>query len=198
MNQEYVKSIASKQCLTIEEVEFLLNEIVKYMRESLDINDSDTRLCLETSMSLSNVCNNLKIPYIPLSTNILGMPELEHHFGITGFNTVEGQVCFILDLTYIQFSRNEYPMLIGRNVEPVPSPGTFISLENKEKIIKNGYLTLTEENLNDYIRGFIETYKFGYNVNEDKVYNELYKIFNEYNINAVEYDYLNKDSGFNI
>ena len=93
----------------------------------------------------------------------------------------------MLDLTYIQFTEEKYPV----NGNSVLSPGNFISDENKDKLVQKGYLTLTEENLNDYIRSFVETHKIVNTTNEDFIYDKLYSLLNIFHINLVDKDYLN-------
>ena len=109
MNFETIKELANKSVLTIDEIKIILDYIVNNIKSRLDINDASTKLCKESSMTVWNLCDRLNIPYIPFNASSIGMSELEHHFGITGFQTEYGQVCFLLDLTYIQFTQDTYP-----------------------------------------------------------------------------------------
>ena len=187
-----IQKLISKDIKSIEDIKQILDYLVSNVRKNLDINDSSTRLCQESTIYLMRLCDKYNIPYIPLNMGELGMKDLQHHYGITGFQTEFGQICCLLDLTYIQFTEKEYPI----NGNNVLSPGNFISDENKNILVKKGYLTLTEENLNDYIRSFIETHKLVSKTNEDFVYDKLYSNFKKFHINFVDKDYLN-NKGFN-
>ena len=181
MKREEIKQIAKKGILTIDEIKLILNYLVYEVRKNLNINDASTRLCKESSMYLLYLCDDINIPYIPIANNELLMPSLEHHFGITGFNTSEGQLCFLLDLTYIQFTQKYYSV----NNKNILSPGNFISDESKKELVSLGYLTLTEKNLEDYLNSFIESYRQIFNVNSKFIYDKLYKLFNKFNINII-------------
>ena len=170
MNKEKLRLLVSKKVKDKEDIKEILDFVVSDVRSTLDINDSRTRLCKESSLALMNLCERVNIPYIPFNMGELGMKDLEHHYGITGFNTEYGQICILLDLTYVQFSKKMYPV----KGSEVLSPGNFISIGNKEMLIKKGYITLTQENLNDYIESFIESYKLVNNINETKVYENIY------------------------
>lgn len=196
MNFETIKGLTSKSILTIDEIKIILDYIVNNIKSRLDINDTFTRLCKESSMAVWDLCNRLNIPYIPFNTGSLGMSELEHHFGITGFQTEYGQICILLDLTYIQFTQNKYPVNLKnqKNSKLVSSPGIFILEENKKQLLESRYLTLTEENFDDYISSFIESYKLVNNIDARIVYDEAYELLQKYGINLVDKDYL-KNNG---
>ena len=182
-----IHELISKDIKYIEDIKQILNFLVSITRKQLNINDSSTRLCQESSIYLMKLCDKFNIPYIPINMGELGMKDLEHHFGVTGFQTEFGQICFLLDLTYIQFTEEKYPV----NGNSVLSPVNFISDENKDMLVQKGYLTLTEENLNDYIRSFVETYKLVNKTNEAFIYDKLYSLLNTFHINLVDKDYLN-------
>lgn len=190
--EESVKKIIDKGVLSIDEVKKVLDYLISCIRTTMDVNTSETRLCKESSMKLCSICDKLNIPYIPFSMSTYDMSELEHHYGITGFQTEFGQICFLLDPTYIQFTESLY--YINKkgenNSKKVLSPGNFISSENKEFLISNGYLTLTQSSFNDYISSFIESFKLVNPINEEKIYELIYDSLRKFNINLVEKDYL--------
>ena len=177
----------------LDEVKLVLDSLVKEIRNNMYVNDSSTRLCKESSIALWQLCNDIGLPYIPCNLGDFNMKDLEHHYGITGFKTEYGQICFLLDLTYIQFTKNLYPVNInGMNgSKEVLAPGNFISEENKKNLINLGYMTLTEENYIDYLRSFIETNKLVNQINEAFIYEKAYSFLNQYHINLVEKDYIN-------
>ena len=192
MNFETIKQLTNKSILTIDEIKMILDYIVNVIKSKLDINDTYTRLCKESSMAVWSLCERLNIPYIAINTGGIGMSELEHHFGITGFQTEYGQICFLLDLTYIQFTQNTYPINLKKQkrTKLVSSPGNFISEENKKQLLESRYLTLTEQNFDDYISSFIESYRLANPVDERIVYDEAYTILQNNNINFTDTDYL--------
>lgn len=182
--------------MSSSEIKTILDSIVKKARSQLDINDSSTRLCKESSLLVARLCEQNDIPYIPFNMAEIGMPELEHHYGITGFKTDNGQICILIDLTYIQFTEKTYPVNVKNNqtVKNAIAPGNFISEENKNKLIKYGYITLTEDNVNDYFGSFIETNKRVNYINEENVFKKIYSHFNSFGINVLQSDYLNNKS----
>ncbi len=175
-------------------IKYILNLIVKEARTKLDINDPTTRLCKESSLFVAKLCDINDIPYIPFSMSEIGMPELEHHYGITGFMTDVGQVCFLIDLTYIQFTDKLYPVNVKGEAKTINalSPGNFISNENKDNLLKKGYIVLTESNFYDYFGSFIETNKRVNKIEEEKIYQKIYSKFNSFGINILDDNYLNK------
>ncbi|MBQ9072538.1 MAG: hypothetical protein IJY25_05225 [Bacilli bacterium] len=193
MNKDQLKQLMTKQVLSLEEVKFVLDSLVNEIKNTMNVNDSSTRLCKESSMALWKLCSDIGLPYIPCSMSEINMSDLEHHYGITGFKTEYGQICFLLDLTYIQFTEDLYPVNVGgiNGTKEVLSPGNFISEENQETLVNSGYITLTKENYDDYLRSFIETNKLVNQVNEDLIYGNAYSLLGQYHINFVEKDYIN-------
>lgn len=193
MNFEIIKQLANQQILTLDEVKIVLEYIVNDIKSKLDINDTSTRLCKESSMSVWELCDKLGIPYVPFNSGSLGMREMEHHFGITGFQTEYGQICFLLDLTYIQFTDRTYPVNveIKKTTKMVPAPGNYISKENKQQLLESRYLTLTQDNFDDYIGSFIESYRLANPIDERQIYDDAYTLLEKYNINLADKNYLN-------
>ena len=180
--------------MSLEEIKNKLDYITNTIRQNLDVNNSQTRMCKESSLHVLKLCERLDIPYIPFSMGELGMPELEHHFGITGFQTEEyGQICFLIDLTYIQFTEKKYYINVKDKSEEKLSlsPGNFISDENKNNLLQNGYLILTEETFNDYLGCFIEANKLANKIDEQKIYQKAHILLKKFGINFAEEDYLN-------
>jgi len=190
---ERIKFIARKEELTIEEIKEVINYIVNIISESLNIKYSHTRLCKESSMAVATLCEKLNIPYIPFSMGEVGMGELEHHFGITGFNTKYGQICVLIDLTYVQFTEKTYPINLKNDkiTKLVPSPGMFVSSELKEQLVNSKYMVLTENNFEEYISGFIESYRMANPLDERSAYDQLYELLSTFGINFSDEDYLN-------
>lgn len=193
MNEVEIKLLIEKHIKKIEDIEKILDFLYVRIKNKLKINISETRLCKESSIEIAKLCDKLNIPYIPFSTKELGMDGLEHYFGITGFNTEFGQICILIDFTYIQFIEDEYAINIKNEKisKYAFSPGIFIRQDNKVNLIKKGYLVLTKENFDDYLRSFIESYKLVNYLDDSLVYSKMHQLFNIYNINLLEKDYLN-------
>lgn len=196
MNFETIKQLAKKNILTIDETRLILDYIVNNIKSKLDKNVPFTRLCKESSMQVWSLCDKLNIPYIPLNLECLGMSEMKHHFGIVSFQTEYGKICFLIDLTYLQFIGKTYLVNAKTNnsTKLVSSPGNFISEENKNQLLQFGYLTLTDKNFEDYISSFIESYRSSNSIDERNTYDKAYDLLEEYNINFVEKDYLKNES----
>ena len=192
MKEQQIKFLTKKDVLTKDEIKNILDYIVNTVGTFLHLSDSTTRLCKESSMYISNLCNKLNVPYIPFSMGEIGMGELEHHFGITGFNTEYGQICFLIDLTYIQFTEKTYPINLKnrKTTKHVWSPGTFVSDELKHQLINLGYVTLTNKNFEEYISGFIQSYGMANPLDERITYDKLYSLLESYGVNLVDNDYL--------
>ena len=183
-----------KEILSVEEVKDILDTLVLKVRNKFDVKDFTTRECKECSLMLMKLFDDIEIPYIPIANNEILMPDLEHHFGIAGFKTDKGYITVLLDLTYIQFSLDTYPgIIVDKEFTKIKSPGEFISLENKNRLIDKGYITLTEENFNDYLNSFIMSYRKQHNIDEKLIYDKAYKILDKFNIHFTPKDYLNKE-----
>lgn len=193
MNEQHIKDIMMKNVLTTEQIKVVLDYIVNTISMHLDVNDSHTRLCKESSMSVATLCDKLNVPYIPFNMGEIGMGELEHHFGMTGFNTEYGQICVLIDLTYIQFTEKTYPVNLKneKGTKQVLSPGIFISDELKQQLINSKYMILTEKNFEEYISSFIESYRIANTIDERNAYDKIYELLENYGINLVDKDYLN-------
>lgn len=183
---EDIKKLKEKEYLTEEEVKIILNYLITTTRRKLDITEDDCIKCEESSMFLDRLCISTNIPYIRFSNSELGMKDLAHHYGIIGLNTEIGQVCFLLDATYMQFNKETYPV----ENKQVISPGEFIDENIKEQLIKDGFITLTKENAYQYINSFAESYSSLYKIDKDSVINNFFETLKTFNINILGEEYL--------
>lgn len=184
-----IKQLVEKGTLNKLEIETVLNYLIKTTRNSLHI-DADSVKCRESSLFLKELCDRVNIPYVPFANNELGMKELEHHYGIVGFNTEVGQICFLLDATYMQFNRNTYPV----SDKMVVSPGKSVGEKLKQQLINKGYFTVTHKNITEYLNGFIESYNSLYEIDSNLVFDKFYKELEKFNINIIDIDYLNNNT----
>lgn len=186
---EYIKELAHKDYLTKDEIRIVLNYLITTTRTNLNIDKYDSVKCVESSAFLDRLCEIIGIPYIRFANNELDMRELEHHYGILGLNTEIGQVCFLLDATYMQFDKKDYPI---DNVTVI-SPGEFIDENLKQQLINNGFFTLTPENIYEYLNSFVQSYSSLYKIDKDLVFNKFYELLKEFNINVIDDDYLSNN-----
>lgn len=177
------------EILNKEEIKKILDYLIKTTRNILDIEENDSVKCIESSLFLRRLCDKIDIPYIPFANNELGMKELEHYYGIVAFNTEIGQVCFLIDATYIQFDKEKYPI----EGKLVTSPGKYINGDLKQQLINNGYFTMTHENIIEYLNSFVTSYNNLYKINNDLVITKFYKMLENFNIKVKDDDYLNNN-----
>ena len=183
LSNEILVKLDQEQTLTPTEIKCVLDYIMQEAKKKNGINETNQQLyfkkteqieishytvCEECSKSLANLCNGLKIKNCIVDTQALGIPDLKHYFEIIKFNSAENLI-FIVDLTYIQFLKNTYPVYIDGKVVDVVSPGKFFSTKNKNELMWNGYLTCTEQNFKDYIGSFIKSNKTGRNIDENAI-----------------------------
>ncbi len=189
MSNELIEKLKRNEVLTPLEVKCVLDYIVSsvslehqidrenfkaYYTNQKEIEISDYTHCFETSVKIGRLCDAFNIYYNMYTLKDLGIPDLDHYFGIITFNTKE-PLSFIIDLTYIQFLESTYPIYRDNKTVNIISPSTFIKEENKKSLIFDGYITCTQENLKDYIGSFIESI-MGKNFNEDIVNQAFDKI----------------------
>lgn len=181
LSNEIIEKLNQEQNLTPEEIKYVLDYIMQEAKNKNGITETNQELyfkrpeqivishytvCEECSKSLANLCNALKIKNCIVDTQALGIPDLKHYFEIIKFNSKDNLI-FIVDLTYIQFLKNTYPVHINGKPVDVVAPGNFFSRKNKNDLMWNGYITCTEQNFKDYISAFIKSNKTGRNIDEN-------------------------------
>ena len=178
-----IEKVKKQESLSEEEVSYILPFIKEIVLKNLkeQYGDCDKR-CQESSNYLAMLSDRFNYAYYGFDTNSLFMKELYHHFGIIGFNGNNGPLWYLIDLTYKQFENKTYPVYISENEREIISPGEYISKENKSKLIQDGYIKLTTNNLTDYIDSFISSYSTKFEVDRDSVYSKVSKKFDDYGI----------------
>ena len=185
LSNEIIEKLNKEQNLTPEEIKYVLEYIMQeannkngitetnqqlYFKRPEQIEISHYTVCEECSKEISKLCNGLKVKNCIVDTQSLGLPDLKHYFQIIKFNSEENLI-FIVDLTYIQFLKNTYPVHINGKPVDVVAPGKFFSTKNKNELMWNGYITCTEQNFKDYISAFIKSNKTGRNIDENTILN---------------------------
>lgn len=173
LTNEILEKLKKEQVLSNQEVKCVLDYIVEksqknsginenrqqlYFKKKEDIEISDYTVCEECCDEISKLCESFKIKHIKAHTERLLIPDLKHYFEIIKFNSEENLI-FIVDLTYIQFLKDKYPVYMDGKTVDVVSPGKFFSRKNKNELMWNGYITCTEQNFKDYISSFIKSNK---------------------------------------
>ena len=189
MKEQQINFMNKKGILTLEEVRVILDYIVDKGSLLMD----PTKSSKQNAMLVASLCDKFQIPYMPFYMNQFGMDELDHYFGITGFETEKGPICFLIDLSYIKFAEKFYNLNSedDKNSKLVHSPGLFISDEMKTQLLDSKYITLTDKNFEEYISGFIDTYRLANSIDERNAYDKIYELLQKYDINLVDNDYLN-------
>lgn len=186
---DVLDKIVKHEKLTEDEIEYALSFIRETVINRLNNDFGNYRVrCQESSIYIADLSFKLDFAYYGFTTSSLSMKELYHHFGIIGFNGINGPAWYLIDLTYEQFNTKKYPIYINNKSYNVVSPGEYISKENKHQLIKKGYIKLTKSNFLDYIDSFMRSYSIKLSVDKDAVYNKLLSEFNELRININDDD----------
>lgn len=181
----------------------IINYIVTKTRERLlylvddkykSIDEVDlTNGCILSSLYVKEECDKLGIdceiielyPGYNKDARLFGNTGY-HHFNIIRINSRE----YLVDVSYKQFFKESHCNLeeIGVPFMCAPSPGTFMLLDEErkkvaEKILKDGWIEITNQNLKHYCDGFTWSFRNG-------LYYEIFQPTN-YNTEYSQEDYLN-------
>lgn len=192
MREKETKQQPFEGVLTLEEVRELLNYIVYAVRMKIKTNKLFPSSYKKSSIIISKLCKELNIMYLPINIKDFGMSQFEHNFGIMSLETEVGHMNFLIDINYLQLQNRKF-QIRNINKKVFSYPDFFISEENKQQLVKNGYLTLTQQNFDDYISSFIESYKLINNIDERDSYDKLCLVLESHNIDFVNKDYLNNN-----
>ncbi len=179
MNVEYICDTTTKTAIPKEED--ILNYIVYRHHKAIlwmlddkytDINHVDlTDACIVSSFKVKDICDELKIPCKVCQIHP-GYDHTARLFGLCGFHyftiiTINNKN-YLIDCTYKQFFKKANCLLeeIGVPLTCAPSPGIFMQqTETRQrvanKILKDGWIELTEETLKDYCDGFTLSFRNG-------------------------------------
>lgn len=176
LSNEIIEKLKSEQELTIEEISFVLPEIILNARERLSkVPIGNEKKCIEADQIMQLVCDRMNVCYFPLDTRDLKDNDLFHKFGLVIFNVKSNPVIFLTDLTYNQFKvEPEYQDI---------SPSDFLREELFNNLKQNGYLTFTRDIFENYIMSFISaSTKINKNNFFDSIHNELTKFGIKFNL----------------
>ena len=180
---ELLNKVKLQERLNEDEIQLVLSFIKDTVIHNLDEKYGDHKVrCQESSIFIAELSYRFNFAYYGFDTGSLFMKELYHHFGFVGFNGTNHPNWYLIDLTFEQFNRKTYPVYIDSKSQNIISPGNYISKDNKERLLKDGYLKLTQENLNDYIDAFIKSYSTKKFIDKQLVYNKLFGDLDRFNI----------------
>lgn len=173
MSNEIIEKLKQEQDLTLEEISFVLPEIVSKANESLAaVPLGNEKKCVEADKIMQIICGKFNIYYFPLDTRDLKNDNLFHKFGLVIFNSATKPVIFLTDLTYNQFKvEPEYSKI---------SPFNFLKEEFFEKLKNDGYLPFTREIFENYIMSFVSA---NTKTNKNNFYDSIYNELNKFRIN---------------
>ena len=141
MSNEIIEKLRQENELTIEEIYYVLNEIVSITRKYLkEVPIGNAKKCNESDYKIGQICSKFNLAYWPYTTSKLSDDRLFHKFGLIIFNINSKPIIFIMDLTYNQFITDEYE---GKGKD---SPAFYLDNQLLQKLISNGYLNFTEFN----------------------------------------------------
>lgn len=179
MEPEYIcdVTIPSKTYQEDDILNFIVFKLYEYVLDALEhryqsINEVDmTDNCIACCYKVLEICESLKIPCEKVEI-YPGYDDKARLFGLCGFHyfnivTIADKK-YIVDTTYKQFFKKSHASLeeIGVPLTCAPSPGIFMQqTETRQqvanKILKDGWIELTEETLKSYCDGFTLSFRNG-------------------------------------
>jgi len=137
MTNELIEKLNQKSVLTIEEINIILDELVKHVSNRLKkVPIGNLKKCNESDMFVGNFCEQTNLIYFPLTTKQLDNDDLFHKSGLVIFRGENKYISYLVDLTFNQFKN----VKMNNNL-----------LYN---LLKDGYLEFTEYNFKNYIDSF--------------------------------------------
>lgn len=160
-------------------LDYIVNEARRIMFYEAKISDSSIKLseistmnkCLQGSMDVSFICNELGIKNKIYKIS----PGFSEKDKIFGGNCIHYVVLielmgreFLIDTTYSQFFLVKKNILDRLGIINIRSlqPGCFMTMEKErlkvaKKVLRDGWLELTDSNLKNYFDGFALSYRNG-------------------------------------
>lgn len=160
----------SNEC---ENSKFIIDEIVRFAREKVPVDYLYSTRCQESSYAVQSKCYELDLPFCPIINSGIGIDALQHYFTIV---KVTENFSFIIDLTYLQFNKETYPVQINGKEVNIISPKKYLSEKNFNELLNNGYILLTKENLAEYMNAFILSLEPYINIDLNEVLNKVEKL----------------------
>lgn len=165
--------LRNNETLSLDEVKVVLDYIVKEARDKSGFS-YDPRKCFECNNIIGNLCYKYNILFVPMCIQSFNMKGFDHYYGYITFNS-ETPVTVIIDPTYIQFDpkylndKNEDVVIyINESSISLTPPGHYLNDKDRNCLVNDGYLTMTEEHFTNYISAFILSYKSAVSINQDE------------------------------
>jgi len=175
MPNELIEKLKQNNLLTIEEINIILNELVKNVRDRLEkVPIGNLKKCNESDFFVGSFCNRMNLIYFPITTQSLCNDDLFHKFGLIIFRGEKKYISYLVDLTFNQFKNVKMDNNILYN------------------ILNNGYLEFTQYNFKNYI----DYFTLSNNKNNIDLYSviceELKKFDIRFNLDE-DYEFTNQD-----
>lgn len=170
-------TITEKSCSKEDILDYIVYKLREYILcflegryQSVDQVDL-TDACIVCSFKVKDICDELNIPCEKVEIHP-GYNIKARLFGLCGFHyfnivTINNKK-YIIDGTYKQFFKENVCLVdeIGVPLTCAPSPGFFMKLtkdrqEVAKKILKDGWIELTDDTLKAYCDGFTLSYRNG-------------------------------------
>lgn len=156
-----------------ENSKFIIDEIVRFAREKVPVDYLYSTRCQESSYAVQSKCYELDLTFCPIINSGIGIDALQHYFTIV---KVTENFSFIIDLTYLQFNKETYPVQINGEEVNIISPKKYLSDKNFNELLNNGYILLTKENLAEYMNAFILSLEPYINIDLNEILNKVEKL----------------------
>lgn len=165
------------ETLTSYETYQIIQYLINQSRIENNVLDNDLMKCEECAIWICR--NTLLISGYPLNFNIfttkdLGFKDNFHYFSIVEFNTLEGIRSFLIDPVFEQFNTDKYRYTDDKIIDAKNSFNNDTEFLNR--LSKERYLELTEENVYKYISGLVT---FGNQVSNNFEVSKALSNFNE-------------------
>ena len=143
----------------------------------VDIKDVDCAKCNETSRLVGSLAFSYNCDCDRFSFKEIMDVELTHYINIVSINTIEGQKSFLVDLTYIQFFKEQYRLDNMKTINMKQCVITNNQINLSKKLIEQGYIEFTKENFEIYIDTFLEAYGKVMPIDKQMIYSKINNYF---------------------
>lgn len=182
MTRELDEKISSGSSITEEEANVFLSHCVEVIRKDVGIfspKDIDCTKCIEACRDFAEVFLRRKINFADFNIKKQLNIPLTHYSLIVELNVVNKKTPYLIDITYNQFSKENYEDNIGNKISVIKKSKDSMQDIFSDELINNGYIKLDEQILKSYIDSFLNVYD---NVDKLEVYKNISERLNKFSI----------------